>query len=65
MERKVCFILDAGNQWGWGKADSCTKADSTSLIIIGKAFDRRREGTTGKNIIVSSDNHFEFGPGVV
>ena len=52
MERKVCFILDAGT-WGGGRVDL--------LIIIGQSFYRQRKGATCRNSTVSSDSHLEIG----
>ena len=44
VERKVCFISDAGN-WGQGRADVCPKADSQLPPVTSWArgfIDRRR-----------------------
>ena len=62
MERKVCFILDAGNWSGeWQSADAYPKADSPPLTVGGKGFHRQREGATCRNSTVSSDGHLEIG----
>ena len=43
MERKVCFILDAGNLWG--RAYTGPKANSPPHPqLVGKSFYRLREG---------------------
>ena len=52
VERKVCFILDAGT-WGGGRMDL--------LTIIGQNFYRQRKGATCRNSTVSSDSHLEIG----
>ena len=60
MERKVCFILDAGNQGGEGRADSCPKASSPQWQPVGKSFYGQREGATCRNSTGSSDGHLEI-----
>ena len=61
VERKVCFILDAGN-WAAGRVDGCPKADSPHpRQSVGKSFYRQREGPTCRNNAVSSDSHLEIG----
>ena len=44
VEKKVCFILDTGNQGG--RADICPKADSLppTLQLVGKNFYSLRKG---------------------
>ena len=52
VERKSCFILDAGT-WGGGRMDL--------LIIHGQSLYRQREGATCRNSTVNSDSHLETG----
>ena len=60
VERKACFILDAGNLC-MGRTDSCLKANSPSHWQSGdKNFYRQREGATRRNSRVSSDSDLEI-----
>ena len=59
VKRKVCFILDSGNQAG--REDICLKADSPAPQSGHMSFYRQREGATCRNHTVSSDSHLEIG----
>ena len=56
MERKVCFILDAGNQSGewWTPVQRLTPLPDNQ-----GGFYRWREGVTCRNSTVSSDSHLQ------
>ena len=59
MERKVCFILDAGN-WGGGWTP-VQRPTPSRWQSGGKNFYRQREGAPCRNSTVSPDNHLEIG----
>ena len=63
VERKVCFILDAGSWWGEGGHLSKGKSPSLHppLTSAGKNFYRQREGATYRNITVSSNRYLKVG----
>ena len=63
VDRKVCFISDAGN---WvGRVDICPKANSPATPLPQQAesehFYRQREGATCRNSAVSSDSQPHMG----
>ena len=64
MERKVCFILDAGD-WGWWREDRRLSKDQPSMPPQksgGKSFYRQLVGVGGamsRNSTVNSDSHLE------
>ena len=59
MERKVCFILGAGN-WREGRQLSRSCLNPPALRISGLEF-LQAEGATCRNSTVSSDSYFEIG----
>ena len=67
VERKVCFISDAGNCEGWGcVADICLKSDPTPRDKQGGGafIDRAGVGwgqVTCRNSIVISKSHLQIG----
>ena len=50
---------------GWGRVDSCPKADSPLLTIRGQELLLMEGGVTCRNSTVNSDNHLEIGHVVV
>ena len=61
----VCFILDAGNGWGWGHDEGDTyKARLTTTWQSGRKSFSRQRGPHAETA-VSSDSHLEIGHVVV
>ena len=55
MERKVCFILDAGNRGWWGQTPIQRPTPPTARTTRRQEFYRLGEGTTRRNSKGSSD----------
>ena len=60
VERKVCFISDAGNQGG-RVADICPKADFLPPTRRGESFYKQRRGVACRNSTVICNSHLQIG----
>ena len=58
VERKVCFISDAGN---WGLGETSVQRPLPPLASGGETFHRLRPEPPCRNSVVSSDGHLQVG----
>ena len=62
VERKACYMLDAGN-WGGGWTHVQRLTPPPSGQSVDKSFYRQRQGITCRNRTVISDSHLELSCG--
>ena len=55
VEEKICFILDASHQRGWGEVDSSSKAEEPPTASV-EEFYRQRKGLQHSQLWLSSWN---------
>ena len=63
VERKVCFISNAGKWWGANAGNICPKASPSRGNQWGRSLYRWKEGATYRNSTIGSDSQLQTGQG--